>query len=144
MVRVRVAALVIRAGRVLLARHVKHGRTTFLLPGGGLEPRESAHEALAREVREEASAVVDIGALRYVVEAIAPDGAKHLVQLVFEATIEGEIGVSTDPRVAACEWHDVDTLATIDLHPAIGRELAADLAGGEQMQCRYMIAAWVP
>ena len=144
MIRVRVAALVVRDDRVLLARHVKHGRTSFLLPGGGLEPRESAHDALVREVREEASAAVEIGALRYVVEAIRPDGAKHLVQLVFEATLEGDVGPSTDPRVAACEWRDVADLATIDLHPAFGAQLAADLAAGTPGPCRYVVAAWVP
>ena len=144
MVRIRVAALVVRDDRVLLARHVKHGRTSFLLPGGGLEVHESAHEALSREVREEASAIVEVGALRYVVEAMRPDGAKHLVQLVFEATLEGEVGRSTDPRVAACEWHRVSELATLDLHPACGAQLAADLAAGGQTPCRYMIAPWVP
>lgn len=144
MVRIRVAALVVRDGRVLLARHVKHGRTTFLLPGGGVEAAEYAHDALAREVREEASAVVEVGDLRYVVEAIAPDGSKHLVQLVFEATIEGAIGPSTDPRVAACEWREVAELATIDLHPGIGPRLLSDLTAHDRPPCTYLTAAWVP
>lgn len=144
MIRVRVAALLVRGSSVLLARHVKHGRTTFLLPGGGVEARESAHVALAREVREEASAEIDVGELRYVVEAMAPDGPKHLIQLVFDASVRGEIGPSTDPRVAACEWHDVGELATIDLHPAIGAQLASDLTAADGVPCRYMTATWVP
>lgn len=142
MVRVRVAALIIRDGRVLLARHVKHGRTTHLLPGGGIEQRESTHEALRRELREEASAAITIGALRYVVEAIAPDGSKHLMQLVFEATLDGEVGPSIDPRVAACEWHEVAELEALDLHPAVGRRLAADIASGDTA-CGYVVAPWV-
>ena len=36
MVRIRVAALIVRDRNVLLARHVKHARTTYLLPGGGI------------------------------------------------------------------------------------------------------------
>ena len=142
MVRIRVAALIIRNDRLLLARHVKHGRTTYLLPGGGIESHESAHEALQRELREEASAAVTVGALRYVVEAIAHDGSKHLMQLVFEATLEGEVGPSTDPRVAACEWHEVAELQTLDLHPAIGPRLAAEIGSGDNA-CRYVIAPWV-
>lgn len=142
MVRVRVAALIVRDDRLLLARHVKHGRTTYLLPGGGIESDESAHDALTRELREEASATVRIGALRYVVEAIAPDGSKHLMQLVFEATLEGEVGPSTDSRVAACEWHDIAELETLDIHPAIGKRLADEI-GIDDATCRYITAPWV-
>lgn len=142
MVRVRVAALIVRDDRLLLARHVKHGRTTYLLPGGGIESDESAHDALTRELREEASATVRIGALRYVVEAIAPDGSKHLMQLVFEATLEGEVGPSTDSRVAACEWHDIAELETLDIHPAIGKRLADEIGTGDAT-CRYITAPWV-
>jgi len=142
MVRIRVAALIVRDSRILLARHVKHGRTTYLLPGGGIESSEAAHDALTRELREEASAPITIGALRYVVEAIAPDGAKHLVQLVFEATLEGEVGPSTDSRVAACEWHDVAELKTLDIHPAIGPRLADELTSADTA-CRYVTAPWV-
>jgi len=142
MVRVRVAALIVRDKDVLLARHVKHGRTTYLLPGGGIESDESAHDALTRELREEASATIRIGALRYVVEAIAPDGSKHLMQLVFEAALDGEVGPSTDSRVAACEWHDVAELETLDIHPAIGKRLAKEIASGDSA-CRYITAPWV-
>jgi len=142
MVRVRVAALIVRDDTVLLARHVKHARTTYLLPGGGIESNESAHDALTRELREEASAAIHVGALRYVVEAIAPDGAKHLVQLVFDAVLDGEVGPSTDSRVAACEWHDIAELETLDIHPAIGKRLAKEIAAGDKT-CRYITAPWV-
>jgi ADP-ribose pyrophosphatase YjhB (NUDIX family) len=140
--RIRVAALVIREGRVLLARHVKNGRTSFLLPGGGVEADELSHDALARELREEASVGARIGALRYVVEARSPDGAKHLLQLVFSASIDGEVGASRDARVAACEWHDVASLESLDLHPSIGAAIAADLRDG-RATCRYLAAPWV-
>jgi len=142
-VRVRVAALAIRGDRVLLARHVKNARTSYLLPGGGLETGETAREALARELREEASVASSIGDLVYVVEARAPSGSKHLVQLVFSTDIEGEVGASTDSRVAACEWHDVESLRTLDLHPSIGAILADDLRGSGAPPCRYLVAPWV-
>ncbi len=143
MVRVRVAALVIRGDRVLLARHVKNGRTSYLLPGGGLESDETAREALARELREEASVASAIGDLVYVVEARAPSGSKHLVQLVFMTDVEGEVGASTDARVAACEWHAVESLRTLNLHPAVGAILADDLRGSGAPACRYLVAPWV-
>jgi len=142
-VRVRVAALAIRGDLVLLARHVRNGRTSYLLPGGGLEADETAREALARELREEASVACSIGDLVYVIEARAPSGSKHLVQLVFSTEIHGEVGASTDARVAACEWHDVESLRTLDLHPSVGATLAGDLRGGGAPPCRYLEAPWV-
>src|SRR5579863_1118334 len=112
-IRVRVAALIVAQGRVLLARHAKNGRIAYLLPGGGVHDGETARAALARELREEASARVESHALRYVIETAAPDGSRHLLQLVFHATLLDEVGASTDPRVSACEWHDVVALKTL-------------------------------
>jgi 8-oxo-dGTP diphosphatase len=52
--RIRVAALIIDEGRVLLVS-TKKGREGFLVPpGGGLEPPETVAEAVVREAFEEA------------------------------------------------------------------------------------------
>jgi len=126
----------------LLARHRKGGGTTFLLPGGGLELGEFAHDALVREMREEAGVTARVGELRYVVEAYAPDASRHLVQLVFACTFDGEVGPSTDKRVVGCEWHAIAELADIALHPAIGTQLARDLQTGSE-EVRYLFAPWV-
>lgn len=144
MTRVRAAALVVDGSRVLLARHVKDGRTAFLLPGGGIEPHENAHDALRRELREEAGADARIGELRYVIETIAPDAARHLVQVVFEARLLSEVGASTDPRVAACEWHEIDALTSLSLRPSFGETLAQDLKKSGTHACRYLVVPWVP
>src|SRR3954451_342718 len=47
--------------RVLLTQRTDNGR--WCLPGGGVEPGESAAEACAREVWEETGLVVEIGKL---------------------------------------------------------------------------------
>jgi 8-oxo-dGTP pyrophosphatase MutT (NUDIX family) len=128
---------------VLLARHVRDGRTAYLLPGGGVDQNENAHDALARELREEAEARCSIGALRYVVEAIAPDASRHLVQLVFAVELLDEVGASHDKRVAACEWHEIEALRALPIHPAIGVQLADDLTQSGTSPCRYLLAQWV-
>jgi 8-oxo-dGTP diphosphatase len=143
LVRVRVAALTIRDDRILLARHIKNHRTSYLLPGGGLEIGETAHEALVRELREEAGVECSIGALRYVVEARAANGSRHIVQLTFDVRIEGEVGESRDPRVAGCEWHPISGLRTLPIHPAVGNAIADDLGSDHDRPCRYLIAEWV-
>jgi len=142
MMRVRVAALVVQDGRVLLARHVKAGRSTFLLPGGGLEADENAHEALARELREEAGTGCTIGELRYVVEANAPDQSRHILQLVFAASLDGDVGSSSDERVAECGWHAIGRLHDLPIYPAIGAEIAQDLERAGPRPCRYLLVDW--
>lgn len=49
-----------REGRVLLCRNLKHGYT--YLPGGHVEPHESAAEACSREFMEETGMAVLVGA----------------------------------------------------------------------------------
>src|SRR5579872_1937974 len=143
MPRIRVAALAVRGDEILLARHVKDETTSYLLPGGGLDDGENAHAALAREMREEASVNSVIGDLRYVIEVLAPDRSRHLIQLVFDVRIDRDIGDSADPRVARCEWHPVAALLSLPMHPAIGAIIADDLARAEQSRCRYVLAEWV-
>jgi len=141
MIRVRIAALCVRDGKILLARHVKEARVSYLLPGGGLEDDETAHDALLRELREEAGVHAHVGDVRYVIEARAPDASRHLVQIVFDAVIEGTIGASSDPRVTECAWHDVSELRSLPLHPAVGATLADDIEAGAK-SCRYILAPW--
>jgi 8-oxo-dGTP pyrophosphatase MutT (NUDIX family) len=141
MLRVRVAALCIHAGQVLLARHVSGKHVAHLLPGGGVEPGESAAAALRREVREEAGVDCDVGVFRYVVETRAPSGARHVVQLVFEAALRGPVGASLDARVAECAWHPLEDLRRLALYPDAGAEIAGDLERGAA-GCRYVLAPW--
>lgn len=141
MLRVRAAALCVADGRVLLAEHVKDDRTSYLLPGGGVEADELAIDALAREASEEAGVGCEVGDLRYVVEVIAPNGSRHLVQLVFDATLLGPPGASSDPRVVRCAWHRLADLRVLPFYPDISIELSEDLRSGSRV-CRYIMAPW--
>jgi len=61
--RVRVAAIVVHEGRVLLVS-TKRGKPGYLVPpGGGVEAGEGLAEAVEREVREEAGLAVRAGNL---------------------------------------------------------------------------------
>jgi 8-oxo-dGTP diphosphatase len=141
MSRVRAAALCVEGGQILLAKHVRGAHVAYLLPGGGVEPGESVAVALAREMREEAGVDCEVGAFRYVVETVSPRGERHLVQLVFEVSLNGPLGSSRDPRVAECAWHPIGALRDLAIHPDAGAQLADDLEHG-RAGCRYLHVPW--
>jgi 8-oxo-dGTP diphosphatase len=53
MSRPRACAAVIRDGLILMVRHAHDGRNYWTLPGGKLEPGETAEQCAARELYEE-------------------------------------------------------------------------------------------
>jgi len=83
------------AGRILLIRRADNGR--WCLPGGHVDPGESAAEACIREVREETGLEVEVTRLigvysnpNYLV--VYSDGNKvQFVSLCFEARVVGGI-----------------------------------------------------
>lgn len=70
-------------GRVLVSRRVDSG--WFNLPGGGVEPDESATQGLVREVREECGLDVAVGRL----VGVYSKPQKHEIVLVFRARVTG-------------------------------------------------------
>jgi len=143
--RVRVGAIVRKEGAVLLARHEKAGRSYWLPPGGGVDWGESLIEPLRREFREEARADIQAGALRFVVDTIAPDASRHIVHLMFDAHLEtGEPELGDDPRVVELRYVEADELSTLDVAPPIGAELARllDEDTGERVREGYLGARW--
>ena len=71
------------AGRVLISRRTDSG--WYNLPGGGVEPHESAPEGLIREVREETG--LDVAVERLVGLYSKPQ--KHEIVLTFAAHVVG-------------------------------------------------------
>jgi len=51
----RAQAVIIRSGRILMARHfdLTVGEQYWCLPGGGVEPGETPEQAVVRELKEE-------------------------------------------------------------------------------------------
>ena len=97
------SAVIFTDGRekVLLTRRTDNGQ--WCLPGGGMEPGESAAEACLREVWEETGLRVRVLRLIGVYSnpnqlVVYPDGNKvHIVALSFEAEVTGgELGLSNE------------------------------------------------
>jgi len=123
-------------GQVLLC-HGKDSALTYL-PGGHIEFRETARQALVREIKEELG--LDAVAGRFLgccEHAFVQKGLPHAeINLVFELSVPG---LKPDTPVTAAEnwigfrWQPLDRLDEVKLEPAPLRELIADgsrAAGG--------------
>lgn len=124
--RVRVAACIIKGGKVLLVEHVKNGRSYWLFPGGGVEDGEPLADALIREVAEEVGLRADVGPLLFASESVAPDRTRHVIHLTFLSTL---VGGSTptcggDPRVVGARWAPPHELRGLTFFPNVGKALA--------------------
>ena len=129
--RVRVAALILLDGKVVLVRHRALNSSYHLLPGGGVDYRETLESALVREVAEETGLQVEVGRPLLINDTIDPAGCRHVVNITFFATvIGGEITESPqDRRVEAADLCDVGALAGLDLRPPLAEAIAVILDG---------------
>ena len=90
--RVQVHAAIWVDGKLVVHRSMRHGRERLTLPGGRVKLRESIHDALRREVREEVQLDVEIGTLRFAGEVL--NLSLQDVLLIFDATIAGPVQAS--------------------------------------------------
>lgn len=129
--RVRVAAFIEFDGRVVLVRHRTHDSVYHLLPGGGVDYRETLEQALVREVAEETGLQVSIGPLIFVNDTIDPHGTRHVVNLTFSATVIGGhiTDCPDDPRIEAVDLVRPQSLSDLDLRPPMAAALADHAAG---------------
>lgn len=89
--------------RVLISRRTDSG--WYNLPGGGVEPHESATEGVVREVREEAGLEIAVGRL----VGVYSKPQKHEIVLTFEARIVGGTMQPSD-EADQHEWIGSDEL----------------------------------
>jgi len=137
-VSVRVAAVVVREGRVLLARHEKAGETYWVLPGGAVEPGETLAEALRRELREEVGIEAELGELLFVNDGYRPEA--EIVAVYFAAKLKDEqqeLRLSQGKVLREVRWFAPEELAELELRPSIKEELLEYLTTGT-VGCRYL------
>lgn len=130
----RAAAVVMQGGRVLL--HRLEGDEVWALPGGRVNPGETAAAAVSREMLEEAAQAVHVGELLFVVENFFDTGrtVNHEVGLYFRVDLPPDSPLRDATRVhvgvegaAKLEfrWFACNELHSVNVHPAFLREALA-------------------
>jgi 8-oxo-dGTP diphosphatase len=123
-----VGAIALRDGCLLLIRrgHAP-SRGRWSLPGGRVEPGETAQQAVAREVFEETGLAVEVGAFVGEVRRAGPPGVTYRIQDFLVTVLPASGSSSADPTDPG------RSVAGDDAPPVL------PVAGDDALQ-----AAWVP
>jgi 8-oxo-dGTP diphosphatase len=114
--RIAAALLVRQDGRTLLVR--KRGTTSFMQPGGKIDPGETAQRALVRELNEELGISVDVDSLLPLGQFSAP--AAHEAGLNVHADlflVECDQGVRPEAEIEEIAWVTANVLPDFPLAP---------------------------
>ena len=125
-IRIGANAAIVRDGKLLLVEFDAAADLHYNLPGGGLDPGETLHDGVRREVLEETSADVDVGRLLLVVEYVPRlhgylYGRTHKLGFVFECHLrpgsEPRLPDVLDPKQTGLRWVPLDELPHVPLLP---------------------------
>ncbi len=119
--RVRVQGVVVRDGRILLVKHRKYGKEYWVLPGGGLEYRETIFESLKREFEEELGVSAEPVEVLKLRDFIPEDEDRHIVDVYVKCEISGSPRITgEDPLVVDFGWFDASELENLICYPDEG------------------------
>ncbi|KJY91476.1 ADP-ribose pyrophosphatase [Vibrio neptunius] len=111
-VRVGVAAVILREGRVLLGERIgSHGAHTWATPGGHLELGESIEECAKRETLEETGLSVDsFTKLGFTNDVFEKEGKHYVTLFVVASCSSGEPEVMEPDKCKQWQWFEPDQL----------------------------------
>jgi ADP-ribose pyrophosphatase YjhB (NUDIX family) len=123
-VRVKVRAVILIDGRLVVSRERRRGVEYVLLPGGRVQDGESITDALAREVREEIGLEIEPKRLVYVTEVVGTH-AVHDLNLIWLAEPRDANVVLDDRLLMALDDDGVSSVM-----PPIVDEIKIDASSG--------------
>jgi 8-oxo-dGTP diphosphatase len=141
MIRVNVAAAIVRNDQILAIEYDDESGLNYNLPGGGVEDGESLAEALLREVREEAGVEVEIGPLLLTWEYVPAKenfryGTQHKIGLIYEAYLlpdqEPDVDHRYDAHQTGVRWLALESLAQVETLNIFGARLLEVMLGTQK------------
>ncbi|HET9869980.1 MAG TPA: NUDIX hydrolase [bacterium] len=142
-IRIRVAGIFVKDGKILLVRHEKNGKSYWLLPGGGAEYGESMEEALQREFREEVGLDIQVGSMVLAHDSIPPDRHRQVLNLYFLVSSSGgELKVTPDAVLRDAAFHPLADFAGLTVHPDVKGPILEGLATDWKAGLRYLGNQW--
>jgi ADP-ribose pyrophosphatase YjhB (NUDIX family) len=144
--KVRVAAIVIHDGKLLLVKHRRRGLSYWAFPGGAVQEVETLPDAIMRELREETGFEIQPGRLVYIVETFDPRGqSMHTLNLLYLADVVGEaepVAEGPGEHLDVAEFVPLDQLAGIELYPEIADVIKQSVETGFPTEARYLGNLW--
>lgn len=123
-----VTGVVIRDGKVLLARHTYGaGKGRLIIPGGYLQRGETPEQAVVREINEETGVIVKP------VSVIGIRFNMHDWYIAFRAEYISGTARSDCDENSEVLWMDVQTALAHDDVPDLSKKLIAAAASGKEM-----------
>ncbi|MBD3278084.1 MAG: NUDIX domain-containing protein, partial [Candidatus Aegiribacteria sp.] len=133
-------AVVVKNGRILLTVNRDHLGDFYLLPGGGQQFGETAHETVIREVLEETGWLVRPGEMVLSRDYIGAnhefadeEGDVHQTELIFCALpveYRGQAAVP-DPWQIGTDWVEPAILKDLRIYPAVLKGILPEIVNGE-------------
>lgn len=130
--KVKVRAVLVRDGKLLVSRERRQGVEHVLLPGGRVRDGESITDALVRELAEETGLDVVPRRLLYVAEVVGMYGV-HDLNLVWLAGLRDPQSPIDDHALMA-----FDSPLAQSMMPPIVDQIAADAANSWPPQTRWL------
>jgi len=140
-IEVRVAGLVKKGGKILLALHRKSGEEYWVVPGGRVRSGESLKEALRRELKEETGLSAKVGRLVMVHDFIRKDSPRQVLNIYFSAALgkgslralgKGSLRRTFRGRgfLRGVNFFSEREVRRLSIRPAIKKEITRYLRGG--------------
>ena len=118
MIKIRVAVIIVKDGRVLLARHKRGDFTYWVLPGGTAEEGECLHETGRREIKEETALDVALQKLAFVGEVMLEKRELHIIDFFFTGVItNGELHFAPQDSIQEIRFFTPQEASTLLLLP---------------------------
>ena len=142
-IRIRVAGILVRDGKILLVRHEKNDKSYWLLPGGGVDFGETAGDALVREFQEEVGLSIQVGKLVLVQDSIPPSHHRQVLNLYFLVTADKfDIHVTQDAVLKDASFYPLTEFGSMTVNPDVKKEILEGIADGWTQSCRYLGNRW--